>query len=101
MPNGIFLLYFNNMYNLYYSLYSAIFATLTFLYVVILLLKAIRKKKACCRLFKQMRVLSLSLSHTHPHNLDLSKKKKNAICDICRFRLMQRYNQDDRSDKWY
>lgn len=78
MPNGIFLLYFNNMYNLYYSLYSAIFATLTFLYVVILLLKAIRKKKACYRLFKQMRVLSLSLSlsHTHTHTIWTSAKRK-------------------------
>lgn len=75
MPNGIFLLYFNNMYNLYYSLYSAIFATLTFLYVVILLLKAIRKKKACCRLFKQMRVLSLSLTHTHTIWTSAKRKK--------------------------
>lgn len=77
MPNGIFLLYFNNMYNLYYSLYSAIFATLTFLYVVILLLKAIRKKKACCRLFKQMRVLSLSLSLSHtPTQFGPQQKEK-------------------------
>ena len=36
-------------------------------------------------------------TQTHTHNLDLHK---NAIWDSCRFRLVPRYNQNDRSDKW-